>query len=101
MSIAQLSVFELPPVADDAMDDDSARFSDVVAISEMEEVLPFLAVPTRRTQRQLMDAFGQTWFDGRKSFHTSLNSEIALPFWVLTYWGDAKPRTAGFMQSSG
>ncbi|KAJ6580223.1 hypothetical protein B0H10DRAFT_1962660 [Mycena sp. CBHHK59/15] len=59
MSIAQLSVFELPPVADDAMDDDSARFSDVVAISEMEEVLPFLAVPTRRTQRQLMDAFAK------------------------------------------
>ncbi|KAJ7127909.1 hypothetical protein C8R44DRAFT_873680 [Mycena epipterygia] len=89
MSISQLLRHDLPPCSDsvDSMDIDLEFFTDASPIKDVEDVLLFLALPTRTMLESMVQAFGQAWFDGRKSIHTWLNPELALPFWTLTYWG--------------
>ncbi|KAJ7173845.1 hypothetical protein C8R46DRAFT_1032057 [Mycena filopes] len=91
LSIAQLLEFDLPQIADptfDPMDIDIDRFSDNIPTPGIEEVLPFLAVPTRSELRQFLTAFGQAWFDGRQLLRTWVNPDLAFPFWVLSYWAE-------------
>ncbi|KAJ6484792.1 hypothetical protein C8R45DRAFT_1147784 [Mycena sanguinolenta] len=68
------------------MEDDSARFSDIEATRNMEELLLLLVVPTRREVGQLLEDLGQALFDGKRSLRTWGNPEIVFPFWILTYW---------------
>ncbi|KAJ6520786.1 hypothetical protein DFH09DRAFT_1331613 [Mycena vulgaris] len=91
MSIAQLLLFELPPPGDSTlnpMDDDTEWFTDEQVSPNLEELLPFLTVPSGSVAKQLLNKFGQAWFDGRKTLHTWINPEIRLSIWVLTYWAE-------------
>ncbi|KAJ7455071.1 hypothetical protein FB451DRAFT_1184404 [Mycena latifolia] len=90
MSISQLLRCDLPPRSDGAenMDIDSDLFTPTEPMHDIEDVLPFLALPTRTMLNLMVSMFGQAWFDGQKSIRTWLNPEIAFPFWVLTYWGE-------------
>ncbi|KAJ7255123.1 hypothetical protein B0H12DRAFT_1071051 [Mycena haematopus] len=91
LSIAQLLEFDLPPVMEHTgtpMDVDSEHFSDLVPTGELEEILPFLVVPTHKELGRLLNEVGQAWFDGKKSLLTWTNPDIALPFWITTYWGE-------------
>ncbi|KAJ7291984.1 hypothetical protein C8J57DRAFT_1212398 [Mycena rebaudengoi] len=91
ISILQLLCFDLPPVVDDelAMDIDHETYSDTEPTSDLDiaEILAFLALHNRRMLNQIVDTFGQAWFDGKKSISVSFNPEVVYPFWVLTYWG--------------
>ncbi|KAJ7148708.1 hypothetical protein C8R43DRAFT_1236758 [Mycena crocata] len=90
MSISQLLQFDLPPKSDgvDGMDIDSDGFTITEPTRELEEVLPFLALPTRSALSRLLSMLGQAWFDGGKSIQIALNPEVVFPFWVLTYWSE-------------
>ncbi|KAJ7754214.1 hypothetical protein DFH07DRAFT_959911 [Mycena maculata] len=85
MSIAQLLVFEVPPI-EDPMDDDTEWFLTEPASPDVRELVPLLSIPSRDVVQHLLNELGQAWFDGKQSLHTSINPEVALPFWVLTYW---------------
>ncbi|KAK7058169.1 hypothetical protein R3P38DRAFT_3547667 [Favolaschia claudopus] len=89
LPISQFLLYNLPPVSqiNDAVDlETTYTFEDPTP--DLEGLLRFLAIPSRRLVNQLVDGFGQAWFDGRKSIHTTLNPEIAYPFWILTFWRD-------------
>ncbi|KAJ6578795.1 hypothetical protein DFH09DRAFT_1361160 [Mycena vulgaris] len=90
MSISGLLRYDLPPRSDgvDSMDIDSNLFTTQNPTTDIEDTLPFLALPTRTLLNQLVSMSGQAWFDGHKSIRTWLNPEIAFPFWALTYWGE-------------
>ncbi|KAJ7262833.1 hypothetical protein C8J57DRAFT_1630530 [Mycena rebaudengoi] len=91
ISILQLLCFDLLSVVDDelAMDIDHEIYSDTepTSDSDIAEILAFLALPNRRMLNQIVDTFGQAWFDGKKSISVGFNPEVVYPFWVLTYWG--------------
>ncbi|KAJ7508189.1 hypothetical protein B0H11DRAFT_2218192 [Mycena galericulata] len=36
--------------------------------------------------QDMVNDFGQAWFDGNKSIRTWINPEITYPFWLLDYW---------------
>ncbi|KAJ6487065.1 hypothetical protein DFH09DRAFT_1457048 [Mycena vulgaris] len=89
LSIAELLLFELPPTADpdfSPMDDGTEWFSNEMASSDIEALIPFLPVPNHDILTHLLNNFGQAWFDGRKTVRTWINPEIKFPFWVLEYW---------------
>ncbi|KAJ6458163.1 hypothetical protein DFH09DRAFT_1313624 [Mycena vulgaris] len=67
MSISQLLRYDLPPRSDgvDAMDMDCDLFNMNTPTRNIEELLPFLALPPR-----------------------PLLTRMAFPFWVLTYWAE-------------
>ncbi|KAJ6632560.1 hypothetical protein B0H10DRAFT_1938152 [Mycena sp. CBHHK59/15] len=91
MSISQLLQFDLPPRSDGVepmdLDNNSEFFSTREPTTNIEDLLLFLALPTRSMLQGMVNTFGQAWFDGNKSLQTWLNPEIPFPFWVLTYWG--------------
>ncbi|KAJ7776542.1 hypothetical protein DFH07DRAFT_951674 [Mycena maculata] len=91
ISIAELLLFELPPIADpdiNPMDDDTKWFSDQTVSANAEELIPFLAVPNQDLMNHLLNQFGQAWFDGERTVHTWINPNICFPFWILTYWAE-------------
>ncbi|KAJ7433411.1 hypothetical protein FB451DRAFT_1419699 [Mycena latifolia] len=109
LSIAELLGFELPLICE-PMDDGTEWFSEETASPNVEELIPFLAVPTCGVVQHLLNKFGQAWFDGKKTIRTCINPEIIFPFWVLTYWvkildaSDAKDRwirAASWLDNTG
>ncbi|KAJ6589508.1 hypothetical protein B0H19DRAFT_1249041 [Mycena capillaripes] len=90
MSISQLLRCNLPPTSDgiNNMDINFDFFDSVEPAKDIEDVLPFLAIPTRTMLDTMHQELGQAWFDGKKSIHTWINPEIAYPFSTLTYWGE-------------
>ncbi|KAJ7926328.1 hypothetical protein B0H13DRAFT_2313655 [Mycena leptocephala] len=90
MSISQLLRHDLPPTTDgvDSMDIDLEFFDATEPTKDIEEILPFLAIPTRTVLDTIEKGLGQAWFDGQKSIRTWINPGIAYPFWGLTYWGE-------------
>ncbi|KAJ6536493.1 hypothetical protein DFH09DRAFT_1091453 [Mycena vulgaris] len=89
-SISQLLRYDLPPRSDgvDAMDLDCDLFNMNTPTRNIEELLPFRALPPRPLLTRMVNIFGQAWFDGNKSIRVWLNPDIAFPFWVLTYWAE-------------
>ncbi|KAJ6555301.1 hypothetical protein B0H10DRAFT_2373436 [Mycena sp. CBHHK59/15] len=61
---------------------------------DIEEILSFLALPTRTMLDTMVKTFGQAWFD-----------DIGFPFWVLhtgvNCWKRANPKTLGFARVMG
>ncbi|KAG2364285.1 hypothetical protein BDR07DRAFT_1482710 [Suillus spraguei] len=45
-------------------------------------------VPPLHLATQLLDQFGQAWFDSRASVVHPYSPTVHLPFWVLSYWRD-------------
>ncbi|KAJ7500733.1 hypothetical protein B0H11DRAFT_2225129 [Mycena galericulata] len=88
MSISRLMLLDLPPIAfdDDPMDTDLKMYTTDEPTQNIEEMLPYLALPPHTMLRQLVDGFPQAWLDGNKSAHTRFNPEIAFPLWALTFW---------------
>ncbi|KAK7013894.1 hypothetical protein R3P38DRAFT_3322441 [Favolaschia claudopus] len=64
----------------------------------LDNLLPFLPVPSRQMLARIGEAFGQAWFDGKESLRLPLHSDVVYPFWILTFWSrmldaiDAKAR---------
>ncbi|KAJ6482001.1 hypothetical protein C8R45DRAFT_831472 [Mycena sanguinolenta] len=88
MSISQLLLTKIPPMSEDVddMEIDFEFFASTEPTEDIENILPHLAIPTRTELLRMNNAFGQAWFDGKKSIHTVLNPDIACPFWAYTYW---------------
>ncbi|KAJ7491145.1 hypothetical protein FB451DRAFT_1361805 [Mycena latifolia] len=66
--------------------DSTEWFSEETVSPNVEELIVFLAIPTRRVVQHLLNKFGQAWFDGKKTIRTFLNPELIFLFWVLTCW---------------
>ncbi|KAJ7509290.1 hypothetical protein B0H11DRAFT_2427625 [Mycena galericulata] len=91
MPISQLLQYDLPPRSNAAMDITDTEFDFFTALEparDIQDVLLFLALPTRTMLKTMLQKCGQAWFDGNTSMRTWLIPEIALPFWVLTYWDE-------------
>ncbi|KAJ7437476.1 hypothetical protein B0H11DRAFT_2255351 [Mycena galericulata] len=88
ISIAQLLLLELPPIApsDDPMDPGLQIYTTAEPTENIQEVLPYLALPSRTMLHQMVGEFGQAWLDGKKSLRTWFNPDVAYPLWALTYW---------------
>ncbi|KAJ7677295.1 hypothetical protein B0H14DRAFT_3684172 [Mycena olivaceomarginata] len=88
MSITQLLRTDLPPMSSgvDGMDIDFDFFDYTEPAKDIEDILFFLALPTRAMLATMNQEFGQAWFDGKKLIRTWINPDVAYPFWVLTYW---------------
>ncbi|KAJ6579053.1 hypothetical protein DFH09DRAFT_1077350 [Mycena vulgaris] len=59
-----------------SMDDDTEWFMDEPVSPNLEEPLPFLTVPSGSIVKQLLNKFGQAWFDEKKTLRTWINPEI-------------------------
>ncbi|KAJ7114968.1 hypothetical protein C8R44DRAFT_881016 [Mycena epipterygia] len=90
MLISRLLLSDLPPMAsyDESTYSGLNSYTTKEPTKNIEELLPFLALPTRPILRNITDKFGQAWFDGNKSICTSVNPELAYPLWILTYWAE-------------
>ncbi|KAJ7445401.1 hypothetical protein B0H11DRAFT_1930622 [Mycena galericulata] len=72
----------------DITDTEFDFFTALEPARDIQDVLLFLALPTRTMLKTMLQKCGQAWFDGNTSMCTWLIPEIALPFWVLTYWDE-------------
>ncbi|KAF7346851.1 hypothetical protein MSAN_01824400 [Mycena sanguinolenta] len=74
MSISQLLLTDLPCMSDDVdeMDLDFEFFAFTEPTKDIEDLLPYLAIPTRTMLVTMNSTLGQAWFDGKKSWHGHL-----------------------------
>ncbi|KAJ7604607.1 hypothetical protein DFH06DRAFT_1386901 [Mycena polygramma] len=86
MSISQLLQCDLPPASSDTMELDFDFFSATEPTDNIEEILPFLGIPSPTMLDSMNAALGQAWFDGKNSIRTWINPGVACPFWVVTYY---------------
>lgn len=66
MSISRLLLSDLPPMAsyDELTYSTLNSYTTKEPTKDIEELLPFLALPTRPMLRNITNKFGQAWFDG-------------------------------------
>ena len=63
-------------------------YTTVEPTQNIEDLLPFLEVPSRPTLQKMVSGFRRACGDGKKSLQTAVNPEIAYPFYALPYWGE-------------
>lgn len=76
---------------------DSRKAFSFDAPMDTEEVVRILStrsIPDPQFLRGCNDAFGQAWFDGRKSIIDLKYPKDRLPFWVLSFWEKIRSATA-------
>ena len=80
MSISQLLRCDLLPMSNGAnsMDIDFDFFDSTEPVKDIEDVLAFLALPTRTMLDTMQNGFSQAWFDGKKSIRTWINPDMSL-----------------------
>ncbi|KAJ6464939.1 hypothetical protein C8R45DRAFT_939782 [Mycena sanguinolenta] len=87
LPLAQLLLYALPPIS---LNDNNTELGEMFTTEkptlDIDSILRFLAVPSRATVNKMFSGFDKACAEGKKSLHTSLNPDIAYPFWVLTYW---------------
>ncbi|KAJ7218617.1 hypothetical protein GGX14DRAFT_595410 [Mycena pura] len=89
LPVAQLLLFTLPPIASNDDDTDFENmYTTVEPTQNIEDLLPFLEVPSRPTLQKMVSGFRRACGDGKKSLHTAVNPEIAYLFYALPYWGE-------------
>ncbi|KAJ7092781.1 hypothetical protein B0H15DRAFT_1020862 [Mycena belliarum] len=90
MPLSYLILYDLPLVApcDGSVHSDMLVYTRTEPTQDIDDLLPFLTVPTRSAVQKLATAFGQALVDGNKSIRTSLNPDVVYPLWALTYWAE-------------
>ncbi|KAG2359743.1 hypothetical protein BDR07DRAFT_1487909 [Suillus spraguei] len=88
LPVTQLLDINLPASLDCKLDLNTITFSTCLVLARvpnLDDVLSW-TVPPLHFITQLLDQFGQAWFDGQSSvIHPSAPS-THLPFWILPYW---------------
>ncbi|KAJ7695582.1 hypothetical protein B0H14DRAFT_2650488 [Mycena olivaceomarginata] len=86
--IARLLPHNLPAIAPAEDTGLEQMYTTEEPTQNIEDLLPFLAVPSRPTLQKMVNGFEQACADGKKSLHISVNPEIVYPLWGLMYLGE-------------